>query len=121
MKRVEGRRSKLLKILKKILYNSYLCVKCYSDPTWNSIQILHKLFIFQYPTKIKEFVLSSVRDLTTGYDSSTIDKKAILPSSSSSEMITFNFTNGSVITLRTSGTEPKIKYYSEMCANLDKQ
>ena len=98
-----------------------MCVKCYSDPTWNAIQILHKLFIFQYPTKIKEFVLSSVRDLTTGYDSSTIDKKAILPSSSSSEMITFNFTNGSVITLRTSGTEPKIKYYSEMCANLDKQ
>lgn len=31
-------------------------------------------------------------------------------------MITFTFENGVVITLRTSGTEPKIKYYSEMCA-----
>lgn len=32
-------------------------------------------------------------------------------------MITFSFENGAVITLRTSGTEPKIKYYAEMCAN----
>lgn len=31
-------------------------------------------------------------------------------------MITFTFENGLVITLRTSGTEPKIKYYAEMCA-----
>jgi len=31
-------------------------------------------------------------------------------------MITFSFSNGVVMTLRTSGTEPKIKYYSEMCA-----
>lgn len=32
-------------------------------------------------------------------------------------MVTFTFENGAVITLRTSGTEPKIKYYAEMCAN----
>lgn len=32
-------------------------------------------------------------------------------------MITFSFENGAVITLRTSGTEPKIKYYAEMCAS----
>lgn len=32
-------------------------------------------------------------------------------------MITFSFSNGVVVTLRTSGTEPKIKYYAEMCAN----
>lgn len=31
-------------------------------------------------------------------------------------MITFTFQNGCVATLRTSGTEPKIKYYAEMCA-----
>lgn len=29
-------------------------------------------------------------------------------------MITFYFENGSVLTMRTSGTEPKIKYYTEM-------
>lgn len=31
-------------------------------------------------------------------------------------MITFTFANGGVATMRTSGTEPKIKYYSELCA-----
>lgn len=31
-------------------------------------------------------------------------------------MITFTFANGGVATIRTSGTEPKIKYYTELCA-----
>lgn len=70
-----------------------------------------------YPTGIlnNEFEIEHVRDLTTGYDSSTPDQKATLPVSSSSHMITFTFRNGVVVTLRTSGTEPKMKYYSEMC------
>ncbi|KAH8355679.1 glucose 1,6-bisphosphate synthase [Drosophila serrata] len=70
-----------------------------------------------YPTSImnRDYEIESVRDLTTGYDSSTSDKKAVLPSSSSSQMITFTFKNGAVVTLRTSGTEPKMKYYAEMC------
>ena len=29
-------------------------------------------------------------------------------------MITFEFDNGCVVTLRVSGTEPKVKYYAEM-------
>ena len=29
-------------------------------------------------------------------------------------MITFYFDGGAVLTMRTSGTEPKIKFYSEM-------
>lgn len=37
----------------------------------------------------------------------------VLPVSKSSQMITFYFENGCVATLRTSGTEPKIKYYTE--------
>ena len=37
----------------------------------------------------------------------------LLPVSKSSQMITFTFENGCVATLRTSGTEPKIKYYTE--------
>lgn len=71
-----------------------------------------------YPKSVcnGKFTISDVRDLTTGYDSSQPDKKAILPVSASSQMITFSFSNGCVLTLRTSGTEPKIKYYSEMCA-----
>ncbi|XP_055548349.1 phosphopentomutase isoform X2 [Wyeomyia smithii] len=63
-----------------------------------------------------KYVVQSVRDLTTGYDSAQPDEKALLPASKSSQMITFFFENGAVITLRTSGTEPKIKYYAEMCA-----
>ncbi|XP_017027378.1 phosphopentomutase [Drosophila kikkawai] len=71
-----------------------------------------------YPTSIMdgEYEIENVCDLTTGYDSSTSDKKATLPTSSSSQMITFTFKNGAVITLRTSGTEPKMKYYAEMRA-----
>ncbi|XP_061627241.1 phosphoglucomutase-2 isoform X4 [Phyllopteryx taeniolatus] len=40
----------------------------------------------------------------------------VLPTSRSSQMITFTFSNGGVATMRTSGTEPKIKYYTELCA-----
>ncbi|ELK06427.1 phosphoglucomutase-2 [Pteropus alecto] len=69
-----------------------------------------------YPKTCGKFEISGVRDLTTGYDDSQPDKKAILPTSKSSQMITFTFTNGCVATMRTSGTEPKIKYYSELCA-----
>ena len=63
-----------------------------------------------------KYKVKNVRDLTTGIDTEQPDKKALLPTSKSSEMITFTFDNGTVITLRTSGTEPKIKYYAEYCA-----
>ncbi|XP_048852081.1 phosphoglucomutase-2 [Brienomyrus brachyistius] len=69
-----------------------------------------------YPKSCGKFTVSGVRDLTTGYDSSQPDKKAVLPISKSSQMITFSFSNGGVATMRTSGTEPKIKYYAELCA-----
>nr|XP_019956957.1 PREDICTED: phosphoglucomutase-2 [Paralichthys olivaceus] len=69
-----------------------------------------------YPTECGRFSISAVRDLTTGHDSNQPDKKAVLPTSSSSQMITFSFSNGGVATMRTSGTEPKIKYYTELCA-----
>nr|XP_025853345.1 phosphoglucomutase-2 [Vulpes vulpes] len=69
-----------------------------------------------YPKTCGRFEISGIRDLTTGYDDSQPDKKAVLPTSKSSQMITFTFANGGVATMRTSGTEPKIKYYSELCA-----
>ncbi|XP_059153126.1 phosphopentomutase-like [Physella acuta] len=67
----------------------------------------------QYPSKCGDYEIVHVRDLTVGYDSETPDKKPKLPTSKSSQMITFKFANGCVATLRTSGTEPKIKYYAE--------
>lgn len=54
------------------------------------------------------------RDLTTGLDTGEPDRCARLPTSSSSQMITYWFANGCTATLRTSGTEPKLKYYAEV-------
>ncbi|KEG14263.1 phosphomannomutase-like protein [Trypanosoma grayi] len=42
------------------------------------------------------------------------DKKAKLPVSASSPMVTFYFDNGVTMTLRGSGTEPKLKWYAEL-------
>ncbi|KAJ7347634.1 Phosphoglucomutase-2 [Desmophyllum pertusum] len=69
---------------------------------------------FQYPSACGPYRLSGIRDLTAGYDNTKPDNKPILPVSKSSQMITFYFENGCVATLRTSGTEPKIKYYTEL-------
>jgi len=66
-----------------------------------------------YPTKCGEFEIENIRDLTTGYDSKQKDKKAILPVSKSTHMITFYFKNGANCTIRGSGTEPKLKFYIE--------
>lgn len=66
-----------------------------------------------YPTKLGEYDVAHVRDLTIGFDSQQMDQVALLPVSESSQMITFYLTNGASVTLRTSGTEPKIKYYIE--------
>ena len=49
------------------------------------------------------------------YDSSQDDGKAVLPTQST-HMLTYTFTNGAVMTFRTSGTEPKLKYYIEATA-----
>ncbi|XP_066935115.1 phosphopentomutase-like [Clytia hemisphaerica] len=93
--------------------NSYLI--CHSQPTIKSI--FHRMRTMEngsYPSKVGPFKVLGVRDLTgEGYDSSTPDKKPTLPTSSSN-MITFKFDEGCVATIRTSGTEPKIKYYSEI-------
>ncbi|XP_056417052.1 glucose 1,6-bisphosphate synthase [Hyla sarda] len=69
----------------------------------------------QYPQACGAYGVLHVRDVTMGYDSSQLNKKCLLPVSKNSQMITFTFQNGCVATLRTSGTEPKIKYYAEMC------
>lgn len=57
-----------------------------------------------------------IRDLSTGYDNSQPGNKAVLPYAADHQMITFEFDNGLIATLRASGTEPKLKFYAEMCA-----
>lgn len=94
---------------------------CYDPPTIKNI--FERLRNFdspkEYPKFCGAFTILHVRDVTTGYDSSQPNKKSVLPVSKNSQMITFTFQNGCVATLRTSGTEPKIKYYAEMCAPPD--
>ncbi|XP_065264022.1 glucose 1,6-bisphosphate synthase [Emys orbicularis] len=91
---------------------------CYEPPTIK--RVFEKLRNFDspksYPKSCGAYGILHVRDVTTGYDNSQLNKKSVLPASKNSQMITFTFQNGCVATLRTSGTEPKIKYYAEMCA-----
>lgn len=113
----------LEKIYDKYGYHTSICsyVSC-SDQKLIQ-QIFNRLRTFDngqvntYPKSILngDFEIEHVRDLTTGYDNSKADLKATLPVSSNSQMITFTFKNGVVVTLRTSGTEPKMKYYAEIC------
>ncbi|XP_054650929.1 glucose 1,6-bisphosphate synthase [Dunckerocampus dactyliophorus] len=89
----------------------------------NDATTIHKIFARirdfdgrgSYPDTCGAVPIIHVRDVTTGYDSSRPDRRSVLPVSRSSHMITFTLDNGVVATLRTSGTEPKIKYYSELC------
>jgi phosphomannomutase len=80
-----------------------------------------------YPKQLGDFTITSVRDLTAGFDTSSPNLVPKLPVSRDAEMITFHFdvparlaTDPDVLllpckmTLRTSGTEPKVKYYTEL-------
>ena len=61
------------------------------------------------------YMVSSVCDQNTGFDSANPDNVATLPISLDGQWITFTLSNGIIATLRTSGTEPKLKYYVEYC------
>ena len=58
--------------------------------------------------------VESVRDLGTGLDTSQPDQKAKLPWKPGGKFISFELDGGAVLTLRASGTEPKLKYYLEV-------
>ena len=85
---------------------------CFDPPT--IVTMFRALRDKGYPTHCGEYKIVGIRDVTTGYDSSFEDKKSILPTDPSGQMLTFTFDNGCVGTLRASGTEPKIKYYTEI-------
>uniref|UniRef100_A0A674N272 Phosphoglucomutase 2-like 1 n=1 Tax=Takifugu rubripes TaxID=31033 RepID=A0A674N272_TAKRU len=93
-------------------------VVCEDPPTINSIFSRIRNFggTGSYPKTCSGIQIVHVRDVTTGYDSSQPDLRSVLPVMKSSHMITFTLQNGFVATLRTSGTEPKIKCYAEYCA-----
>lgn len=88
--------------------NSYF--KCHDK---NTIETLFNKMSSPYPRFIGPYRVLRVRDLNKLYDSGTKDHKPLLSYSSPAYMITFYLENGIVIHIRTSGTEPKIKYYTE--------
>ncbi|TYZ63927.1 hypothetical protein PybrP1_009500 [[Pythium] brassicae (nom. inval.)] len=92
-------------------------VKCYDPATTDAI-FARLRNGGQYWPACGDFAIAHVRDLTTGYDSAQPDQRAVLPVSASSHMITYTFANGCVATLRTSGTEPKLKYYVELAGQV---
>lgn len=94
-------------------YNSYVTS---SDPAQNKAMFDNMRVIEggQYPTTVAGAKVLSIRDLATGLDTTRADKKAVLPVSAAAPMITFAFDNGVTMTIRGSGTEPKVKWYSEI-------
>ena len=73
-----------------------------------------------YWTECAGSKIVSIKDITVGYDSTvteTSDKSDVLPITPDSHMIMYEFDNGCSVTLRTSGTEPKIKFYTEIAGN----
>ncbi|KIK96741.1 hypothetical protein PAXRUDRAFT_825647 [Paxillus rubicundulus Ve08.2h10] len=76
----------------------------------------------QYPASIAELAVTSVVDLTAnhGYDSNNAPTYVPRLPLSSGHMIQFRAQSAEVsvvLTIRTSGTEPKIKYYLEGCGS----
>lgn len=68
----------------------------------------------RYALRLGRQVVDEVRDLTgEGLDTSFADGRPRLPTSAA-HMITLTLRNSCVITLRTSGTEPKLKWYAEL-------
>lgn len=96
--------------------NGYITI---ADPR-NTVRIMTSLREPMYPSHLAGRPIMRVRDLTRGYDSSTPSNHPLLPVSATSEMLTFWFApraqgtyTSACVTVRGSGTEPKLKYYIE--------
>lgn len=111
---VKTLQQQLLEIYRK--YGFHLCRNSYLVVTQpESVKRLFAdLRAQQYPKHLGKAGIKFVRDLGTGFDNSQPDNRAVLPLSTSSDMVTFTLETGSIVTLRASGTEPKIKYYIEL-------
>lgn len=78
-----------------------------------------------YWTECAGVQITSIKDITVGHDSTNSAPGDRLPTTPDSHMIMMEFANGCSVTLRTSGTEPKIKFYTEIAgavgANQDRE
>jgi phosphomannomutase len=86
--------------------DSNLTGKLFADFRGSSIRSL---------THLGGLEIERIRDVTYGIDTSLPEgTPPALPVTPDAEMITIFFKNNAVVTIRASGTEPKVKYYSEM-------
>lgn len=67
----------------------------------------------KYHDSFGRFKVSSVRNVALGTDSGAPDGVCSFPKAAG-DMVTLRFENGAVLTLRPSGTEPKLKWYAEL-------
>ena len=93
--------------------NSY--VRCEDPAIMTNIfyKIRHQNSSVSYIQNFGEYRVTRIKDISLGYDSqkdSAPNDRSVSPSA---EMITFELNNSTVMTLRGSGTEPKLKYYIE--------
>ena len=96
--------------------NSY--IRCEDkDIIRNIFARLRSGFEGGYVSKCGNTSVRRIRDVTMGYDSAPSGVSQ-LPRTPDSEMIMFSFDNGVSVIFRTSGTEPKIKYYSEIAGQV---
>jgi phosphomannomutase len=97
-----------------VSYNSYIV--CHDPKLTDSIfhRLRHQDIGGGYWTEVAGQRIVSIQDITMGYDSSASDHVCSMSRTPDSHMIMYEFSNGVTITLRTSGTEPKIKYYTEI-------
>lgn len=80
----------------------------------DAIQVFDRLRQGGYPKEVAGFAVKWVRDMGKGVDTSKPDGLTDLPWKTGDLMITFGLEQGGWITLRASGTEPKVKYYLEI-------
>ena len=76
-------------------------------------KLRHNNSKLSYIDKFGEYTVTRIKDVSLGYDSDSGGEPEDKLVSPSSEMITFELANSTVMTLRGSGTEPKLKYYIE--------
>jgi len=101
------------------MLNSYYY--CHNPATFAAIFTrIRTLHHNSYPATLGPHTVTSVRDIPLGIDTAQSDGKSLLPVVTDSYMLTLRFEGGSSVTLRNSGTEPKLKYYVE-CVGSSKE
>lgn len=80
-------------------------------------KLRHKTSTISYIQSLGRYKITKVKDISLGYDSSKDSIPQDKPIEPSAEMITFELEDSTVMTLRGSGTEPKLKYYIESEGN----